>query len=209
MAWPSVYATMDLVYVDRAIQTEDPHPLADVPDVAPDAQLNHYVPDDITADMTSVFTEPKPRRLTPRKPYSFSYNRPSGSFSSTSRFSSLPGPSLPIIHETSRVASMPEYQLLPSDLSAENSNSSEYFDSHSSYDSSRLLAGSMHSRIQLSQSILPQTPSPPSSPESIMIIGNNVQVTQSFLRNKHEARPQTPVNVNEGMLTSAAKSTSS
>ncbi|KAF7306083.1 hypothetical protein HMN09_00763400 [Mycena chlorophos] len=70
----------------------------------------------------------------------------------------------------------PRVSLSFSDRTPETSSSAET--------SFRSRSGSSRTRRSLPSSDLPHTPSPPSSPESVMIIGNNMQVPIAFLRQK-------------------------
>jgi hypothetical protein len=179
----------DRVYVDRAVQTDGTDSLCHV------SYSNTEIHSLPTA---SEITDLKTRHLTPKKPFPLPYNRPSESYSSSARISSLPEtPSLILVQETNRIASMPEYQLRPANPTSSEETISEYFESSASYDSSRISSGSTHIRRSL-RSVAPQTPSPPSSPESVMIIGNDVQVPVSFLRQKNQS--DSPFEEDDGML---------
>lgn len=130
------------------------------------------------------------------KPVQFSYNRPSqNSGSPSKRVVSLPEASSQVIRDTYRISSLPDYTKL-SHSYKEDSFSSEYLESSASFDGSHISHGSARIRRSFPHSI--QTPSPPSSPESIMIIGNNndFQYPASLIRQKIYSRSK--YNSNDG-----------
>ncbi|KAJ7647070.1 hypothetical protein FB45DRAFT_821669 [Roridomyces roridus] len=123
---------------------------------------------------------PPTRKHHPQLPYS----RPSHIQSLTQRVLSLPETSPPhstrVPPEIRRVSlsGLPRASLSFSDNTNESSDTSFLSDNRS---------GSSRPRRSFPSSDVPQTPSPPSSPESVMIIGNDKQVPISFLRQKAKA----------------------
>jgi len=91
----------------------------------------------------------------------------------------------PVQHVTSdhpsgsRVVSMPEYIATAIDLSLDTTAS---FSAGASFES-----GIEKRRVKVypSPSDVPRTPSPPSSPESVIIIDNDAQLSDGFLRRKY------------------------
>jgi hypothetical protein len=133
-----------------------------------------------------------PRRM--HKTSQLPYSRPSESHSSRMRIVSLPETSPSYSTKavcepsTLRVVSMSEHSR-PSLSFRESTSSSNCFEtstntSHFSADDG---FGYCQIRAVPASSDPPHTPSPPSSPESVVIIGNNEQVPQSFLRHKVES----------------------
>jgi hypothetical protein len=131
--------------------------------------------------------DPSTRSISARKRYAeLPFNRPVNFRSSAKRTVSLPEEYTDNMNpeEYQRVVSMPERSKPPSPGAS---------DSFSSLDTSTLsMESTTHSFSKPSMlhshprphSGLPCTPSPPSSPESIMIIGNNSHVPRTLLRPK-------------------------
>lgn len=125
-----------------------------------------------------------------RKQSTIGYGRPSSFISSEKRMTSLPstvstGEILGRLDEQVRIASMPERgkfgALQHSEcLHVDNSESTDI--TYHSMDSVQRLAYREYEPTRRYPADLPQTPSPPSSPDSVMIIGNEGQVSGSFLR---------------------------
>ncbi|KAK0504784.1 hypothetical protein EDD18DRAFT_1343564 [Armillaria luteobubalina] len=200
----------DRKYVDRAVQT-DPVPLPSSQASSPSsavaispAEPSAYTdPNDASSLLDS---SPAVRRLhKPRLPF----NGPSRAPTGTDRIVSLPETSPPSRINPggsgTRIVSLTECS--KSAFPKEDSFSSECFDASIFTDTSGTHLSSENSiqHIQarrLRHSGLPRTPSPPSSPESIMIIGNDVQVPVSFLHHKSESQPT--FEENEGWLTWAS-----
>lgn len=109
------------------------------------------------------------------------YGTPSHLASISDRIASLPETSPPYRlaqEQTARLVSMPEdLQVLhyPHDPPARYLDCNEHYNaslgSSKSTDAEHAFVGEV-----------PQTPSPPTSPESVMIIGNENRVSQTFLR---------------------------
>jgi hypothetical protein len=78
----------------------------------------------------------------------------------------------------SRVVSMPEYVATAVDLSLDISGS---FSAGTSFESD---VGKRRVKVCPSASDIPRTPSPPSSPDSVLIINNDAQLSDGFLRRK-------------------------
>ncbi|KAI0066141.1 hypothetical protein BV25DRAFT_1821030 [Artomyces pyxidatus] len=125
---------------------------------------------------------PKPPRL-PR-------NRPSQHHSEATRFFSLPEDA-PIVsskaelNSTQRIVSMPERQstgrfTLDFSLSSDGVNASGY--SGGSFLSENDTTSGI--RLPDHEQGIPHTPSPPSSPESVLIIENNDELSDAFLRKR-------------------------
>ncbi|KAK1218804.1 hypothetical protein PQX77_018481 [Marasmius sp. AFHP31] len=167
---------MSKEYVDQAVQTEPPRHLSRSED--PKALNIH--PSQGAYSHTHH----------PKKP-SLGFSKPSEAILPAKRIVSLPESSPP--HRLKPTgsgerfrASMSETTAVKICTSADTSISSECFETSVSLDSSRSSADihghRPHHRSSLASLAFPRTPSPPSSPESsIMIIGNNVQVSSSFL----------------------------
>ncbi|KAJ4483217.1 hypothetical protein J3R30DRAFT_3216645, partial [Lentinula aciculospora] len=127
------------------------------------------------------------------------YKKPSGLNVPIKRIVSLPETSPPsrIKSDTirDRVVSMTEQVKASLVSSADNSISSDCFESSVDTSQSQLSSdlGNVSARRTRPRHSLayPQTPSPPSSPESIMIIGNNMQVPSTFLRQNANNLPKT------------------
>ncbi|KAK0241805.1 hypothetical protein EDD85DRAFT_1020532 [Armillaria nabsnona] len=201
----------DRKYVDRAVQTDPAVPLLSSPASSPSsavatspAELSAYTdPNDASSSLDS---SPTVRRLhKPRLPF----NGPSRAPTGIDRVVSLPETSPPSRINPggsgARVVSLTECS--KSALPKDDSFSSECFDTSILTDTSGTHLSSensiQHIRTRrLPYSGLPRTPSPPSSPESIMIIGNDVQVPVSFLHHKSESQPT--FEENEGWLTWAS-----
>ncbi|KAK0485783.1 hypothetical protein IW261DRAFT_1662131 [Armillaria novae-zelandiae] len=201
----------DIKYVDRAVQTDPAVPSLSSTVSSPSsavvtspAEPSAYTdPNDAPSLLDS---SPAVRRLhKPRLPF----NGPSRAVTGTDRVVSLPETSPPsrinFGGSGARIVSLTECS--KSVLPKEDSFSSECFDASIFTDTSDTHLSSENSmqHIQarrLRHSGLPRTPSPPSSPESIMIIGNDVQVPISFLHHKSESQPT--FEENEGWLTWAS-----
>lgn len=115
------------------------------------------------------------------------YNRPLESH----RVVSLPGRISPLKEQQSnemklRIVSNPDYLRVPSSDFAALSGADPYDDSGTtdacSIDQDQDWSYCHHPTRPCSPANIPRTPSPPSSPESITIIGNDSQVPESFLR---------------------------
>ncbi|KAJ7680533.1 hypothetical protein DFH06DRAFT_916756, partial [Mycena polygramma] len=128
-----------------------------------------------------------PTRSSPtsRKHTQLPYSRPSSHLNSTiQRVLSLPETSPPYVTHVLResrgvsLSERPRVSLSFSDNTGESSASAE-----TSFLSENR-SGSSRARRSFPSSDMPHTPSPPSSPESVMIIGNDMQVPISFLRQK-------------------------
>ncbi|KAG7098772.1 hypothetical protein E1B28_000680 [Marasmius oreades] len=170
-------------YIDRAVQTEPPRHLSrsDNP-----RSLNIQPSGD-------AYNRPSH----PKKPLQLGQiSKPSEATLPTRRVVSLPESSPPHrfkpTNERYRIASMSEAhstKTIKICTSADSSLSSECLESSVSLDSSQLSSDLYSNRPQRSSSLanvaFSHTPSPPSSPESsIMIIGNNVQVSNHFLSSR-------------------------
>ncbi|KAJ6587129.1 hypothetical protein DFH09DRAFT_977642 [Mycena vulgaris] len=124
---------------------------------------------------------------TSRKHPQLPYSRPSQLNSTTQRVLSLPETSPPYSTQLPRetrgvsLSERPRASLSFSDNTIESSGSAE-----TSFLSENR-SGSSRARRSFPSSDMPHTPSPPSSPESVMIIGNDMQVPISFLRQKVKA----------------------
>ncbi|KAJ7163610.1 hypothetical protein C8R43DRAFT_919307, partial [Mycena crocata] len=199
---------LDRDYVDRGVQTDSPRQLSrpensrvyDPPaPITPPTSSNsgrssysssydracshspasgsHPIPDHTAGPTRS----PPTSRKHPQLPYS----RPSQLHrGTTQRILSLPETSPPYVTRVPRAArgvslsERPRTSLSFSDNTVESSASAEtsfLSENHS---------GSSRARRSFPSSDMPHTPSPPSSPESVMIIGNDMQVPISFLRQK-------------------------
>ncbi|KAJ3989878.1 hypothetical protein F5890DRAFT_1582419 [Lentinula detonsa] len=175
-------------YIERAIQTENPR---HIPHSDNDKALNLHEPlspknvDAAYSQISSLAISKRNYKLS-----QLAYNKPSELIATEKRIVSLPETSPPsrIKSDTirDRVVSMTEQvkvSLTSSD--ADNSLSSDCFETSIDTSQSQLSdLGNLSTRRTRprNSSTYPQTPSPPSSPESIMIIGNNTQVPNSFLR---------------------------
>ncbi|KAJ7188026.1 hypothetical protein C8R46DRAFT_978952 [Mycena filopes] len=128
-------------------------------------------------------TGPTRSSPTSRKHAQLPYSRPSQSTGTTQRVLSLPETSPRVVHvlRESRGVSLSERPLRASLSFSDNTT-----DSASTETSflSENRSGSSRARRSFPSSDMPHTPSPPSSPESVMIIGNDMQVPISFLRQK-------------------------
>ncbi|CAK5281617.1 unnamed protein product [Mycena citricolor] len=128
-----------------------------------------------------------------RKHVQLPYSRPSAQvYALSQRVTSLPEPSIrktQPIHETRRV-SLSEYPNASIRHSLSFTDNMIESASPSVETSFETRSGSVSSRARrsLPSSDMPHTPSPPSSPESVMIIGNHMQVPISFLQNKTKSR---------------------
>jgi hypothetical protein len=95
-----------------------------------------------------------------------------------------------------RVVSMPE-QRLPGGHLAESSLSTEGFDSSMLSGGSFLSGTDTTSGIRFSnhkRGTIPYTPSPSSSPDSVLIIENNCGLSEAFLSNQTATKPASPVS---------------
>ena len=149
-------------------------------------QNSAYTSENCLPDASSG-RDPSARSISARQRYAeLPFNRPVDFRSSAKRTVSLPDEYVDSLNpeEPQRVVSMPER---PKPLSPGAS------DSFSSLDTSTLsMESTSHSFSKPSMlqshsrphSDLPCTPSPPSSPESIMIIGSDAQVPRTLLRPK-------------------------
>jgi hypothetical protein len=128
-----------------------------------------------------------------RKQSTIGYGRPSSLISSEKRMTSLPGTVstgeiLGRLDEQVRIASMPERGKFGALQLSQHSECLhvETFEStditYHSMDSAQRLACRVCEPTRRYPADLPQTPSPPSSPDSVMIIGNEGQISGSFLR---------------------------
>jgi len=86
-------------------------------------------------------------------------------------------------HNGTRVVSMPEYIATAVDLSLDTIESPSAGASFESYVEKRHRV-----RVCSPPSDVPHTPSPPSSPESILIIDNHAQLSDGFLRRKYSPK---------------------
>ncbi|KAJ7045732.1 hypothetical protein C8F04DRAFT_988991 [Mycena alexandri] len=117
-----------------------------------------------------------------RKHAQLPYSRPSQLNGTIQRVLSLPETSPRVVHvprETRGVSlsERPRVSLSSSDNTTESTSAETSFLSENR-------SGSSRARRSFPSSDMPHTPSPPSSPESVMIIGNDMQVPISFLRRK-------------------------
>jgi hypothetical protein len=136
------------------------------------------VPEDEPLDCSGRVPILTPRRRTNlRKPAQLPYNRPSAPpFGLQQRITSFPETSPPNrIRDTHRVVSLQE-PTLP--YSPEHSFSADYQENFESCSES-LSSVRIHDSFET-------VSSPPSSPESVMIIGSNIQVPPSLFRKKEE-----------------------
>nr|GAT42651.1 predicted protein [Mycena chlorophos] len=195
-----IAGTDSKTFVDRAVQTS-PRPVSIVHKPASShrvlALAASTTPQTASTDRHVSSTSPTdayihrssgPIRSPPksRKHSQLPYNRPSTQHPHVGhaalRVSSWPenSPSYAsAVPRETRGASLterPRVSLSFSDRTPETSSSAET--------SFRSRSGSSRTRRSLPSSDLPHTPSPPSSPESVMIIGNNMQVPIAFLRQK-------------------------
>ncbi|KAK7053470.1 hypothetical protein VNI00_004096 [Paramarasmius palmivorus] len=168
---------MNKVYVEQAVQTEPPRHLS-----RPDKSLQKQQETD-----PGAYSHPS-RSL---KPSQLPYAKPSQLNGPTQRVVSLPESSPPYrlkpTGDRYRVASMSETVKVSVPADLDDSLSSECLESSLSLESSQSSLDKLISRprTSLHSVTFPRTPSPPSSPESsIMIIGNNVEVSHSFLRHQ-------------------------
>ena len=186
-------------YVDRAVQTDTdtvPSPYADpavvlaAPPVARrgPAQEAHAGcnstspagPDAVPQSPTSPMLAPlvsRRRRKHARCPAGEIVDR---------RIVSMPENRTEIPSHGKRVVSMPDRVRPVLEPSAElfQSPSTTAADSYGSY-------GGRHERVRVfrAPSDVPQTPSPPSSPESLLIIAAGTQLPEGFLRRKYSPEP--------------------
>ncbi|KAJ3880496.1 hypothetical protein F5051DRAFT_450653 [Lentinula edodes] len=179
-----------VTYVDRAIQTEPPRHLS-----RSDGHnaLNLHEPLS-SQDVDAAYSQLSSLTISKRdhKLSQLAYKKPSELNALKKRIVSLPETSPPSRIDSEpirdRVVSMSEQVKVSLVSSADNSLSSDCFESSVETSQSQILSelgSSSAKRARPRRSLaFPQTPSPPSSPESIMIIGNNMQVPSSFLRQK-------------------------
>ncbi|KAJ8077249.1 hypothetical protein AAF712_004133 [Marasmius tenuissimus] len=177
---------MSKSYVDQAVQTEPPRHLSRSED--PKALNVH--PSHSSQD---AYSHPHHTK----KP-ALGFFKPSEANLPAKRMVSLPESSPPYRLKPTGSgerfrASVSETTAVRICTSADTSISSECFETSVSLDSSRSSADvhnhRPHHRSSLASLAFPRTPSPPSSPESsIMIIGNNVQVSSSFLVPKSKSK---------------------
>ncbi|THV02446.1 hypothetical protein K435DRAFT_836488 [Dendrothele bispora CBS 962.96] len=172
------------IYVDRGMQTEPLRHLSRTDNLA-------------ALHVHGAYTLPAPnsspvQRVSREKPLQLGFQKPSENLNSARRIVSLPETSPPqrLIIRGERVVSLTERTKAPSSL-FDTSLASDYSDCSQSPDASRSPSDirvtktpRSHLRSSLSGSgfLSPRTPSPPSSPESVMIIGSDVQVPSSFHR---------------------------
>lgn len=184
---PTIKMTVEIRqkdYVDRATQTELP-PLPSLNDDDHDAESPFN--DELLSD------DPLPVRQLHQKPH-LGFNAPSSiARMMTSRVVSLPETSPPTrLKPSARVVSLTETTLnfMDDSLSSQENSISTIVSQISS-------DNSVH---HLRRSTMPHTPSPPSSPESVMIIGNDVQVPISFSRHDHKMNKPSLVEDGDGEL---------
>ncbi len=207
------------VYTERATQT-DLSAVRSTPsdvleqDISTGGNAGDSIPGTILARRSSAYIDsekhlsdassgrdPSTRFISARKRYAeLSFNRPIDFRSSAKRTVSLPEEYTDNMNpeESQRVVSMPERP---------KPSSPDASDSFSSLDTSILsMESTTHNLSKPSMlhsnprphSDLPCTPSPPSSPESIMIIGNNSHVPRTLLRPKCAYNQQ--YNENNGIF---------
>ncbi|KAJ6499090.1 hypothetical protein C8R45DRAFT_1126242 [Mycena sanguinolenta] len=198
-------------YVDRGVQTDLPRRLSRPTDSSFSKPVNPRVfpPNtpptmssrsslsprfDITYNSPVAGDHPMPAHaagptrspLTSRKHAQLPYSRPSNVNSTIQRILSLPETCPPYVTQVPRetrgvsLSERPRASLSFSDNTPESSAETSFFSENRS--------GSPRTRRSLPSSDMPHTPSPPSSPESVMIIGNDMQVPISFLRQKAESK---------------------
>ncbi|KAJ7772579.1 hypothetical protein DFH07DRAFT_802397 [Mycena maculata] len=208
----AMVTTQQKDYVDRGVQTDLPRQLSrpesstskpvnprvyDPPaPITPPTTLksgrssyspsfDHHSPTSGGHSIPVHATGPTRSPLTSRKRQQLPYSRPSQSNSITQRVLSLPETSPPFVTRIPRetrgvsLSERPRASLSFSDNTIESSGSAE-----TSFLSANRSGSSRARRSFPSSSDVPHTPSPPSSPESVMIIGNDMQVPISFLRQK-------------------------
>ncbi|KAF9051158.1 hypothetical protein BDZ89DRAFT_1107845 [Hymenopellis radicata] len=191
-------------YVDRATQTD--------PALPPDTDIESTVtnPSEPARDRDhakSSILESSSLARHLQKPH-FTFNGPSVLASTlTSRVVSLPETTPPVkikAGSKQRVVSLTDCKTFALADQIDDSTSSHCPEtsistelSQTSSDSSLHYSGSRRSR----HLAMPQTPSPPSSPESVMIIGNDVQVPESFLNQKHTAVKPSMFREENGWMT--------
>ncbi|KAF5370729.1 hypothetical protein D9758_001907 [Tetrapyrgos nigripes] len=170
------------MYVDRGMQTEPPRQLSRSEDVKTTNVHNAHT----GQDAQDLDLATRPACIRP-KAHQLGFQRPSDGSLANRRIVSLPETSPPqrIKVVGNRVVSLSDLpQLSPADISL----ASDYSECSASLDNSQSLSvvDVVRSRSRLRSSLSgsgflgPCTPSPPSSPESVMIIGNDVQVPTSF-----------------------------
>ncbi|KAF8210514.1 hypothetical protein K438DRAFT_1809829 [Mycena galopus ATCC 62051] len=195
-------------YVDRGVQTDLPRRLSRPTESSTSKPVNRVFPAPSTPPTISRCSSYSPRDIahnhspasgdhpmpahaagptrssfTSRKHAQLPYSRPS--HVTIQRILSLPETCPPFVTQVPRetrgasLSERPRVSLSFSDNTAESSASAE-----TSFLSSDHRSGSPRTRRSLPSSDMPHTPSPPSSPESVMIIGNDMQVPVSFLRQK-------------------------
>ncbi|KAJ3844606.1 hypothetical protein EV361DRAFT_947681 [Lentinula raphanica] len=192
-------AKVDVTYVERAIQTEPPRLLSRSTDDKA-VNLHEKALSPKNEHLETAYSHLSSLSISKRdyKLSQLNYQKPSEINVSSKRIVSLPETSPPsrINSDTvrNRVVSMTEQVQLPLVSSdADNSLSSDCFESSLETSRSQLSHSDLGTSVRRARprtSAYPQTPSPPSSPESIMIIGNNMQVPNSFLRHNVLDRPK-------------------
>jgi hypothetical protein len=148
---------------------------------------------------------PARSRITARRMYKRQktpYSRPS-SQKPKNRVVSLPEdpPHKETIREstTFRIVSLPDLNHLPSSPLFTGSNpSSDITDASIFMDHSVFVGDEQFSRIRVRPVDEPHTPSPPSSPDSILIIENNHQLADTFLRSNPDQNSQRLFSDDEG-----------
>src|ERR1700722_15600331 len=199
---------MEKVYVDRETQTEFSNP--------PQSRKNPPIPNQSPQDDGAVYRYRSPTSLPAtassiclsRRAYKgaqSTYNRPSNrvvSFPETEPLSSIENV---LLSPATRVASMSERP--KPDMSVQDASSLDSFElSASTENSFPTQQDTLSYRPKMSD--VPHTPSPPSSPESVMIIDNSIHLPQSFLR--HDAALDTHSSYDDdGMFANAVHHSSS
>lgn len=146
-------------------------------------QNSAYTSENCLPDASSG-RDPSARSISARQRYAeLPFNRPVDYRSSAKRTVSLPDEYVDNFNpeESQRVVSMPER---PKPLSPGASDSFSSLDTSTLSMESTSHSFSKPSMLHSHHSDLPCTPSPPSSPESIMIIGSDAQVPRTLLRPK-------------------------
>lgn len=172
------------------------------------AYIYSLPPDSDSPSPTSVESGAIPTSRRAYKNLQLSYNRPSESLNvSKKRVVSLPETVPPdsrktiLSSSTLRVSSMSE-RPKPSASYLDSRPSQNCFEIAASTDTSYLSADDGYSRSRArafpSASDVPHTPSPPSSPESVMIIETDVQIPHTFLRNKPAPESHSAYSDDEG-----------
>ncbi|KIM91895.1 hypothetical protein PILCRDRAFT_761201 [Piloderma croceum F 1598] len=103
---------------------------------------------------------------------------------------------------TLRVVSLPDLNHLPSSpLFTGSNSSSDIVDASIFMDHSVFVGDEQFSRIRVRPVDEPHTPSPPSSPDSILIIEDNHQLADTFLRSNPDQNSQRLFSDDEGWIT--------